>query len=296
MIAGWDRTPFGAIPGHEWSGTVDAAGGGGESLVGRKCVAENVWASDGGEVGFEHPGGYAEYFVAEAANVRVLPDEFDPGAAALIEPLAVCVRALKRLTHSDIFEPRRRDIGRALVLGDGPIGLLTVALLGNAAEDLVLVGGRPGRLDLARRLGARAAVNYHDLPEGDFAGAVLRALPGRGRAGRFDTLIEASGSPAAMDACLDLAAPCGRIVIVGDYAQARAGFAWNAVLHRQLEMIGSNASAGAWDQAVALACAGAVPLTSLVTHRLPAESFAEGIDLMRSRRADVVKVVLEWTG
>ena len=26
MIAGWDRTGFPAIPGHEWAGTVDAAG------------------------------------------------------------------------------------------------------------------------------------------------------------------------------------------------------------------------------------------------------------------------------
>ena len=60
MIAGWERTGFPAIPGHEWSGMVDAVGAGRRRrLVGRPCVAENVLA-DGGEVGFEHPGGYGE--------------------------------------------------------------------------------------------------------------------------------------------------------------------------------------------------------------------------------------------
>ncbi|MAE30524.1 MAG: dehydrogenase, partial [Verrucomicrobiales bacterium] len=53
MFAGWERTSFPAVAGHEWSGTVDAVGEGVDGpLVGRRCVGENV-LSDGGEVGFE---------------------------------------------------------------------------------------------------------------------------------------------------------------------------------------------------------------------------------------------------
>ena len=60
MIAGWTRTGFPSISGHEWAGIVDAVGAGVDAgLIGQHCVAENVLA-DGGEVGFEHPGGYAE--------------------------------------------------------------------------------------------------------------------------------------------------------------------------------------------------------------------------------------------
>jgi len=100
MIAGWDRTGFPAIPGHEWSGTVDALGEGVDgSLRGRRCVAENV-LSDGGEVGFEHPGGYGEYFLTEASKVRVLPDDFPLVSAVLIEPLAVSVRGMRRLREA----------------------------------------------------------------------------------------------------------------------------------------------------------------------------------------------------
>jgi len=40
MIAGWERTKFPSIPGHEWSGVVDAIGSGVDvSLVGKPCVA-----------------------------------------------------------------------------------------------------------------------------------------------------------------------------------------------------------------------------------------------------------------
>ena len=76
MISGWERTTFPAVPGHEWSGTVDAVGlGVNPSLVGKLCVAENV-LSDGGEVGFEHFGAYTEYLLTEASRLHVLPDEF----------------------------------------------------------------------------------------------------------------------------------------------------------------------------------------------------------------------------
>src|SRR6187401_82038 len=76
MIAGWERTIPPNIPGHEWSGVVDAVGEGVDStLVGKHCVAENV-LTDGGEVGFEHSGAYGEYFLTEAANIHILPDDF----------------------------------------------------------------------------------------------------------------------------------------------------------------------------------------------------------------------------
>lgn len=97
MIAGWSRTSFPVVPGHEWSGVVDSVGPAVDAaLMGKPCVAKNV-LSDGGKVGFEHPGGYGEYLVTEAANLHPLPQDFSLSTAALIEPLAVCVRALRRM-------------------------------------------------------------------------------------------------------------------------------------------------------------------------------------------------------
>jgi len=282
MIEGWDRTGFPAIPGHEWSGTVEAVGpGGAAALVGRACVAENV-LSDGGEVGFEHPGGYGELFLTEARNVLPLPAGMDLAAAALVEPLAVCVHALVRLGR------RPGSDEPVLVIGDGTIGLLLTAVLAaRGCRGVTLVGGRSGRLALAADLGARRTLDYHGLPEGPFGESVARAA---GR--RFPLVFEASGSPVAADAGPDLAEPLGTVVVIGAYGPARASFAWNTVLHRQATIGGTNASAGAWPEAVRLAPR--LPLERLVSRRLPAERFAEGIALVKARDPSIVKVVLAW--
>jgi threonine dehydrogenase-like Zn-dependent dehydrogenase len=279
MIAGWERTPFPSIPGHEWSGVVDAVGTGGESsLLGQPCVAENVLA-DGGEVGFEHPGGYGEYFLTEARNLRLLPPEFPPSTAILIEPLAVCLRALRRLNL--------RDQRTALISGDGSIGLLMLMLLRRAGiEQIAMIGGRSGRLALAHELGAAATFNFTQLDD------VISTVQARFEA--FPTLVEASGSVKGLDNALKLIAREGQLLLIGDYKSARADFPWNLLIHQELDIMGSNASAGAWDQAMRLIVEEGLPLDRLISHTFPAASFEEAFALVRAERDDVVKVVLTW--
>ena len=195
MIHGCERSHYPAILGHEWSGIVDAVGDGvDDSLVGSHCVGENV-LRDGGEVGFEHPGGYGEYLVTEASNIHVLPRDFSLTTAALIEPLAVGVRGFTRL--------RAEDNSRALIFGDGPIGLIMLMLLKlDGFENIVLVGGRRERLRTASDMGAEQVINYHEI-KGDLTKAIRDSTEGL-----FPNVIEASGSSAAMKASLELTAPC----------------------------------------------------------------------------------------
>ncbi|MDX9981543.1 MAG: alcohol dehydrogenase catalytic domain-containing protein [Lentisphaeria bacterium] len=270
MVAGWSRTGHPTIPGHEWCGLVEAIGEGVDAcLIGRRCVGDNVLA-DGGEVGFEHPGGYAEAFLTAAANLRLLPEECDPATATLIEPLAVCLRGLRRLLPL--------PAGGVLIVGDGAIGLLATGLLvGDGANPVTVVGGVPERLALARQLGA-AACDHRQFPP----------MP------LFPTVIEASGSPAGLDTALAHAANQGQILILGDYAEARAGFRWNDLLHRELCIVGSNAGTGAWDEAIARFLAAPRRFAPLVTHRLPACDCPRALELARTRKDGVLRAVIIW--
>ena len=130
-------------------------------------------------------------------------------------------------------------------------------------------------------------MNYHEA-EADLA-AAISALPGA----PFANVVEASGSPAGVRAGMAAAAPEGKILVIGDYGDGRADFLWNQFLHKELELIGSNASAGAWTRAVELAVAGAAPLAALLSRRLPATSGVEAVELVKRFR-DLIKVVLEW--
>jgi L-iditol 2-dehydrogenase len=277
MIGGWDRTGYPSIPGHEWSGVVDAVGEGVEQrLAGSVCVADNI-LSDGGEVGFEHPGGYGEYFLTEARNIRLLPADFPLDAAALIEPLAVCVRGMKRLKLDD-----RRS---ALVIGDGPLGLLFVSLLKlENVQNIVCAGGRPARLEMALSLDADRIVNYHD--DADIDSKMLGNSS-------FQTVIEASGAASGMKTALNFAARGGKILIIGDYGANRADFPWNMLLHNELELIGSNAGTDAWDEAVCLAVNCRVPLKQLISARFPAYEFSNALRMVLESR-EAVKIMLDW--
>jgi L-iditol 2-dehydrogenase len=258
---------------------VDVVGPGVDpSWVGQRCVAENVLA-DGGEVGFERPGGYGEYLITEASGLQALPAEFPAVQGALIEPLAVSVRAVRRLHAQG---------ASALILGDGPIGLLILALLHQRGLDsMALVGGRSGRLALGRRWGATEVWNYHAL--GDIAEGLAPRYP-QG----FPNVVEASGSARALSAALSMVQREGRLLVVGDYDEARARFEWNELLHRELEVIGSCASSGAWPEAVRLATSGAIPLGELISHQIKVDRYVEAMSLARGHDSEVRKVVLVW--
>jgi threonine dehydrogenase-like Zn-dependent dehydrogenase len=165
---------------------------------------------------------------------------------------------------------------------------MLILLCGDGVENILMVGGRPERLALALELGATQTVNYHQV-SGDLAAAIRKASDRR-----FPNVIEASGSNTATQASLDSVAPCGKILVLGDYGDARAAFRWNDLLHREIELIGSNASAGAWPEAVRQAIFNRSSLERLITHRLPVERFAEGIELTRRHRGSLIKAVLEW--
>ena len=99
-----------------------------------------------------------------------------------------------------------------------------------------------------------------------------------------------------MAAALRVTAREGKVLVLGDYGASRADFEWTHLLHLELELIGSNASAGAWPEAVDLAVHGKLPLERLVSHRMPASEFIKGYELTKGKGEEVVKVVLEWGG
>ena len=280
MMGGSVRGKCPQVLGHEWSGIVDKCGPGvTPSWSGKLCVGENV-LRDGGEVGFEHPGGYGEFFLTDAANLHLLPDGFQMDEAALLEPLAVAVRGMARL---------RPFSGSALILGDGPIGLLVLMLLTRAGtSEIGVVGGRDARLQLAQQLGAAWTVNYHTA-KSSLADEIISLATGRVAA-----IVEATRSADVIPLAVRVAAHGARILLIGSYEGRQTTFTPNDFLHNEFEMIASNASAGAWPEAVKLAVKRELPIGRLITHRFPAVEFDSAIQTARDDRS-ALRVVLQWS-
>ena len=150
-------------------------------------------------------------------------------------------------------------------------------------EQVALVGGRPFRLELARELGAAPVMDFRDLE-------AVQRLNQTG----CPNIVEASGSEQAMHTAFTLAPQGGHVLVMGDYSAAAAHFAWNDLLHREIELIGSNASAGGWAQAVHLAVEGDLPLERIATHRFPVQRYREAFSLARDGTAPALRILLDW--
>lgn len=219
MHAARGHHPFMSLPfqpGHEVVGVVRALGDGVDTaLQDRRVVIEPNLACGtceqcaGGRYnicaellvfGCQTPGGMADAFAIGADRVIPLPDDLDDSWAALIEPLATPVHAVRRA--GDLAGRR------VLVIGAGPIGLFTaLAARAAGAGRIVVADILESKRERAVRLGADAAF---DSSAEDAGSAAVDALGGPAHV-VFDCVSLASTVRLAMH----VLAKGGRLQVVG---------------------------------------------------------------------------------
>lgn len=283
-----DYVRYPVVPGHEWSGTVEAVGEGVDpALAGRKTVAEgfracgvcercregdtNLCTGGYDETGFTLPGAFADHLTVPARLLHPLPDDADLRAAALLEPAAVIAAAVRA------GAPRPGE--RIAVVGAGTLGLLAVQLLAaHSPTVLTAIDPREARAQQALSFGADEA----RAPEEVVA-----------HAGRYDLVVETAGAPTtAQDACL-LARRGGRVVLTGMFAPGAAGIDPVRLSLSQLTVRSVfGASSSAWADAVRAFGIGLLDPAPLITHEYPLERFGEAIALVGSGDPKAGKVLL----
>ena len=207
------------VCGHEFAGTVDRLGPGVRNFApgDRVAVFPLLWCGNCGPCerrryaqcvnynyfGSRTNGAFAEFVVAPVQNLLRLPDRLSLEEAAMCEPAAVALHALRRADGC--------SFGKALVVfGAGPIGLM-VAQWGRAmgASLIVVVDVVPEKLDLARQLGFEHVVNPREQNPVE---AVEKLTGGMGA----DVCVDAAGVPATTLQSLQAARRGGRVVLLGN--------------------------------------------------------------------------------
>lgn len=281
VLDGWGAP--GSWQGHEWIGSVAAVGPGvttwtpGDVVVGGPMARCGTCAMcrigrpslcadrDTPGIGLEQ-GGFATFKLAPADELLPLPDGLDPRAAALCEPLAVALHGIRQSR----IEPGQR----ALVIGAGPIGALTVAALRAMGVDDVACS-EPGaaRQELATAVGATSVVHPTELTVPSIAD------PGSVVEGAVDVVLECSGKAAAMEAGLAQLCRGGTLVLVGA-GMEQPRFDPNRILLNELVITGSfTYDHGGFERALELLASGAIPADALLE---PKEVPLDGLlDAMR---------------
>lgn len=142
-------------------------------LSGRTNLCRNIRL-----IGGELAGGFAEYVAVPASSVIPLPAGMPVEYGALAEPAATAVHAVGRLGG--------RKYERAIIFGAGAIGLLTLSVLREYADSILVSDIDDARLSTAMRLGADGVL--HSSRE-DVAARALEISGGK----RFDLAVDAAG-------------------------------------------------------------------------------------------------------
>ena len=263
------------VLGHEWSGTV-LAGGDGSLAPGTRVVAEGIVpcghcaACRAGqtnlcetydEMGFTRDGAAAGYAVVGQTLVHPLADPVSMADGALVEPASVVYRGLSSITV--------KPGCRALVVGDGTVALLAVALLGLwSPAEIVMLGRRPAQAALAATAGA----------------ARFETDPGAAGGG-YDLVVEAAGTTGAVLTALAAARRGGTVLLLGLPPHgATAAVPVDDLVNNDLTIRASfGYTSDAWRDVVRLLNAGRLRLGFLVTHRFPLGEWAAALDTLRAR-------------
>jgi len=236
---------LGSLPspfGHEFCG-IDVA-------TGRRVVAANSAAGDERSEPLElFNGAYAEFLLVPEpiarTNLLPVPRGLAPEVAAMVEPLACCLRGVDRA--------ELEEGPRVAVLGPGPIGLMLSACVRDAGGRPEIVGGRAERRALAPLFGAEA---------GDGEGA--------------DVVIEAAGTEEAWQRAFELVRPGGTVLYFGGRERGSELRVDTYRLHyEELTLRGSfHHTPRHVRAALTFLASGAYPWDRLITHRVGLEGVA----------------------
>lgn len=282
ILKGEYEAQYPLIPGHEFSGMVAGVG----DRVTRFEVGDRVTADPNipcnrcsacqrnepnqchnlAAVGVTRDGAFAEYVVIPEGNVFPIGN-ISFAAAAMVEPLACVAWGLERVS----IPPG----ASALILGAGPMGcLLAQAIRYGGASKVVVSDTVSHRLALVAELGATETVLADDKQARQ-----LKAIEPSG----FNMVVDATGIPQVLEAAFDYLRPRGTLWVFGVTPRdTRISFMPYEVFRKDLTILGSFAVNRTFQASIAMIEGGTVKVEPLISHRLPLEDFAKGLELAQS--------------
>jgi L-iditol 2-dehydrogenase len=292
------------ILGHELTGTVVKVGRGvtkfkpGDRVVSfhhipcggcfyceRKLFSQcAAYKKVGLTAGFDpNGGGFAEYvrampWIVERGMIA-LPAGVSFEEATFVEPVNTCLKAVRKA--------RVAEGETALVIGQGPIGMLLMLVAKYEGSEVYTSDPMAGRRAASVRFGAKEAF---DPAKVNLLEEMRRRTDGRGA----DAVLVAVPNPALVTESLALARPGGRVLLFAHNDPVLSlEFPAAAVGIEEKEILGSySASVDDQGESAELVFRRRLPVRELISHRFPLGQIAEGLELAARPADDTLKVVI----
>ncbi|MFZ3576994.1 zinc-binding dehydrogenase [Virgibacillus sp. DJP39] len=281
--------------GHEFSGEIVALGANVKDFkIGDRVTSETTFYVCGeceycqtGDfnlcnyrkgLGTQQDGGFTKYLIARKESVHKLPENVDYQSASMTEPLACAHHVVSKTTIN------KGDV--VVILGPGPIGLLTAQVAKSYGATVVITGltNDKVRLDKAKEIGVDYTV---DILKEDVNKLVDQLTGGYGA----DLVFECSGAIPAVKMGLDLLRKKGQYGQIGIFPSSEIPFDFEKVIQKEIQVVGSRSQKPSdWEPSLALMNDGLVDAKALITHEFNITEWNEAYAAIKSGEA--IKILL----
>jgi len=281
------------VLGHEFSGIVEAVGGGVTSLKagdhvsvdpniycgqccycrkGKKQLCENLQA-----IGVNRDGGFAEYCICPESQCFKLDVRVPLEYGAMAEPLSCCLHGIDRAGI--------RQGDTVSVIGGGAIGLIMVQLAKLAGASKVILS-EP--VDARRSIGLQVGADFAVNPAGEDLCAKIREFTD---SDGVDVVIECVGNIVATKQAFEMAKPGASILL---FSVPKPDAVYNLslmdVFKKELNIYGSFINPDTFQRAVDMINSSRIQFGPIITHKYPVEQLEDAI-LMQMSSASIKVLV-----
>jgi L-iditol 2-dehydrogenase len=295
---------FPLVPGHEFAGVISALGPGVEDWrvgdrvavfpllwCGRCAACEQgkyVMCQDYDYLGSRSNGAFAECVVVPVRNLVRVPPGVTLEEAAMAEPAAVALHALRRGGGTTAGET-------VAIFGAGPIGLMLAMWARSlGATQILIFDVMPRKIEMAHALGFEHTYDSRQI------NPVQQIEATTGGAGAH-LCLEAAGVPATMQAALAATRRNGRCVLMGNPSAevALPAALISQCMRREIQILGTwNSEYSAcgndddWTTALAAMRQGKLNLKPLITHRVALRDGVAAFEMIRQQSEFSSKVLI----
>lgn len=289
------------VPGHEFSGVVKQTGTAVDEKwkgkrVGvfplvpcKRCIPcknkQYEMCRNYSYLGSRRDGGFAEYVAVPVENLLKLPDNISYEVATMLEPMAVVVHAMRRVTIE--------TTDTVVVCGLGTIGILLFMFLMEAGiKNILVIGNKEFQKQIVLRLGISDSC-YCDSKAEDVRSWIMKHTAGVGA----DVFFECVGNNETVALAVDLAAPAGQICFIGnpysDMTLEKAVY-WK-ILRNQLTVTGTWNSSfeDDWHYVLEKLEQKKISPEMLISHRFSLDDIEQGFHIMRDKTEDYIKIMMK---
>lgn len=252
----------------------------------RKLYAQcPVYKKVGVTAGFEPAGGGFSQYVRVMdwivrAGIERIPDGVSFEQASFVEPLNTCLKA--------VHTSGAASGEVAVVMGQGPIGLLFTMLLADCGARVVATDTIPSRLALSLACGAEASF---DPRSSDLAAELKSRTEGRGA----DLVFVATAAPGLVEQAIAVSRPGAKICLFAQTSEGeRIGLSGASVCVGERTLFGSySASVDLQKDSAALVFGNRLPIGRLISHRMSLARIGEAFHLATHPTGESLKVIVE---